>query len=215
VSNQRDAVIQSDMAIKGRILGGRRIDLHGYLEGHVEAETVVVHAGGRLFGTMMAGVAEVRGNFQGEAVVKSLISIGSGGSVNGNLRYGRIAMEPGAELSADVRNIPPEITGDMHVVVRRGKQVALTTLDVAALDPDDVAQKLVFTVGEVKGGWLVLAKDLAQAVSEFTQSDLAAGNVIFRHDGSTGTTASFDVTVTDAKGATSGAPRSITVAVTG
>lgn len=213
--SSRDAVIQRDMVIKGKITNGRRIEVYGYLEGHVDAETVVVHDGGRLFGTLRAENAEIRGDVQGEAVVKQLISIGTGGSVSGNVRYGRIAMEPGGQLSAEMRNIPPEISGDLQLAVGRSRSVTITSMDLAANDPDDKAKDLTFTVSNVMNGWVVFAADEGQAIAQFTQADLGAGGVIFRHDGSAGASASFDVVVADAKGETSGAPRTVRVHVKG
>lgn len=212
--NSRDAVIQGDTFIKGHIKNGRKVEVHGYLEGHLSAELVVVHEGGRLFGTVRADNAEVRGHLQGDAIVKQLMSIGASGTVVGNVRYGSIAMAPGGNLSAELRNIPPEIGGDLSIVVGRGRSVPITTLDLAAVDPDDKASGLLFTVSNVVNGWLVLADATGQAIAEFTQADLEAGKVVFRHDGSSRQGgASFDVVVADQAGATSGAPRKVEVVV--
>jgi hypothetical protein len=50
-------------------------------------------------------------------------------------------------------------------------------------------------------------------VSTFTQADLEAGIVAFMHDGRSTELAGFDIVVADNSGGTSGAPRSVKVAV--
>jgi len=211
--NNRDAVIERDAYIKGQIRNGRRIEIYGHIEGQLAAETVVVHEGGRVFGTVRANDAEIRGHPQGDAVIRQLISIGSAGSVVGNVRYGRIALEPGGSLTAELRNIPPELAGDFNLVVGRGKSVPITPMDLAAIDPDDAAGGLSFSVSNVTNGWLVFADATGQAIAAFTQADLDAGKVLFRHDGNGAARASFDVVVADRAGATSGAPRTVEVVV--
>lgn len=206
------ATIGPDLVVQGRIGNCRTLDVLGYVEGGIEAEEVRIHPGGRVFGTVKADRMEVNGALQGDILVKNLISIGSTGVVNGNVRYGQLAMSAGGELSADVRNVPPEIHGDLQVAVRRGRAVPITLADLTAVDPDDTAERLHFIVGASTGGAIALAEAPETPVAGFSQADLAAGRVLFVHDGSTGATAGFDVSVSDAAGAAT-APQHITVSV--
>ncbi len=208
-----DMVVSADLAIKGNVKNGRQIDIHGYVEGELEAENLVVHPGGRFFGKLRVNTADIKGELQGDVSVKSLITIRQSGSVSGNVRYGRLAMEEGANLSADVRNIPPEIGGDLMIAVRSGGRARVTTMDLTAHDPDDDATDLVYSVSNPINGYVVLEKSPTTRVESFTQADLEDGSVSFRHDGSQAPTASFDVVVKDASGATSGAAQTVKVAV--
>ncbi len=210
-----NAVIGQDAVIKGKIKNGGEIQVHGYIDGEVSAQTLVIHPGGRVFGTIKADRAEVHGTFQGNATVKNLINIRNGGTVNGNIRYGRLAMEEGAELSADVRNIPPEISGDLDLTVSKGRTARVTTMDLTAIDPDDDASDLTYAVSNATSGFVMLNNAPNTPVTNFTQSDLEDGKVMFSHDGSQSATASFDVVVTDAQGADSGPAKTVQIAVTG
>ncbi len=210
---QGRAVIGSDAVIKGKIRNGRLIEVHGYIEGDITAEKIVVHNGGRVFGKLKAQNAEVNGTVQGDVAIRELISIGSSGSVSGNVRYGRLALAQGGDLSADVRNIPPEIAGDLDITVRRGGTTRITPVDLTAIDPDDPATSLTFEVSNVGSGFVALGSQPAVSVTTFKLTELEAGNVIYSHDGSDGDRAAFDVVVSDASGATSGAAQTVTVRI--
>lgn len=209
----RDAVIGEDLLVKGDISNGRTIGVHGTIEGRVFAERLIVHPGGRVLGIVAVGFAEVHGLVQGGISVRQLLSIGESGSVRGDVRYGQIAMAAGGELTAELRNIPPEIVGDFEVVVRRGRAVFITSADVAAQDPDDHAGDLTFTVTRPVNGHLARASSPLEAIQTFTQAELLAGGIVFVHDGSDGPEAYFEVSVVDKAGASSGAPRAVQVAV--
>lgn len=209
----RDAIIQKDAVLKGTIRNGGRIEVHGYVEGNLTADTLHVYPGGRFAGQLRATNAEIQGVLQGDAVIKQLISIASTGQVEGNIRYGRIALEAGGELSAELRNIPPELAGDLELVVSRGRSVVVTVMDLLAVDPDDRAEALTFSVTNAVNGWLALDGNMRQPVTRFTQADIDAGRVSFVHDGSDGTRASFEVVVADDDGATSGKAQTVSVAV--
>lgn len=213
IESNRGAVIQEDTTIVGKIRNCRQIEIRGYVEGDLVAESVVVHEGGRLHGTVKADTAEVLGTLQGDVSVKNLISIRSSGSVNGNVRYGQLAMEMGADLSAELRNAPPRLAGDLNLTVRRGKSVEITTEDVTAFDPDDDADHLTYTVSNVKHGFLALTAAARTPVERFTQADIERGRVIFVHDGGDSALASFDIVVADDDGATSGAAQTVTITV--
>jgi cytoskeletal protein CcmA (bactofilin family) len=208
-------IVSEDTVIKGSIRNGRHVEIRGYVEGEVASEAVVVQRGGRLYGTIRAGSAEVNGETQGDVFVKNLMSIGSSGSVSGKVFYGQLAIEHGGILSAEVRNVPPTLAGDFTLEVARGQSVAVTLQDINALDPDDAAKDLIFTVAHPIRGFVALNAAPNQAVTRFTQADLQEGKVLFQHDGSTAPLAGFDVKVTDHTGASSGQPQIIKVDVRG
>lgn len=214
IEHDRDAVIGADTVLKGNLLNGRQVEIYGYVEGELIVENLIIHDGGRLFGTARADTAEIRGLLQGEVAVKNLITIGASGTVIGKVQYGNIQMENGGNLSAELRNVPPELTGDFQLVVGRGRSVVVTPVDITAVDPDDEASALMFRISNIVNGQIILSSATAtDPVSQFTQADLEAGKVSFLHDGRTDAPAAFDVVVSDDDGATSGAAQTVKVAV--
>jgi cytoskeletal protein CcmA (bactofilin family) len=209
----RVLIIREDTYLKGNIGNAGRVEVFGYVEGEVAADLLVVQPGGRCFGRIKVEQADVRGQLQGDVFVKQLITIRSSGEVTGNVKYGKLALEMGGQLTAELRNIPPSISGDLDLSVDKGKAVRITLQDLSALDPDDAAAQLTFTVSQVRNGFVALAVDPVRPVATFTQADLEQGAVLFRHDGTDDPRASFAVVVADHAGATSGAAQTVNVAV--
>lgn len=213
MSNEGVLIVAEDTFIRGKIRNCRRIEVFGQVEGELSAEAVHIHEGGRFRGRVRADNTDVNGTLQGHVSVRNLISIRSSGEVSGNVQYGQLAMEIGSSLSADVRNVPPSIGGDLDLTVYRGRSVGITLEDLTAIDPDDDAKDLTYTVSNAANGFVSLSDAPTEPVETFTQADLEAGRVVFRHDGSATDRASFDVLVTDASGATSGDPQAVKVTV--
>lgn len=212
-ADQGVLIVREDTVIKGKIRNCRRIEIYGRVEGELTADAMFIHEGGWFNGKARTDTAEVHGTLQGNVIVRDLISIRSSGTVSGNVQYGQLAMESGGNLSAEVRNVPPAIGGDLDLTVYRGRSVGITTVDLTAIDPDDDAQDLTYSVSNATNGFVALADAPARPVTTFSQADLEAARVTFRHDGTATDRASFDVVVADASGATSGEPRTVSVAV--
>ena len=206
-------IIGEGAVLKGEVKSGRRVEVWGYVEGGVTASEIVVQEGGKVYGNVNSDTAEVRGTLQGDVRVQQLFSLKSTGTAAGKIKYGRLSMEEGAELSAHVRNIPPAIAGDLDLTVGKGRSVRITLSDINAVDPDDKPEDLTFAVSNAAGGFVALATAPKAPVSTFSQADLAGGQVCFSHDGSEGSKAHFDVEVTDASGASSGPAKTVNVAV--
>ena len=206
-------IIDSNTAFDGSIRNCRRLEIYGYVQGDVAAGELIVHHGGNFYGQAKTASAEISGTLQGDIIVDGLIRIHPSGVVAGNVHYGRLAMEHGADLSAHVRNVPPRLLGDFEITVVRGRSIRITTQDITAVDPDDAAVDLVFEVSSPIHGFVAIAGSPSATAAKFTQADLLGGRVVFKHDGSTATAASFDVAVTDKSGASSGPPQTVHVIV--
>jgi cytoskeletal protein CcmA (bactofilin family) len=212
---QRQDVIGADLFIKGEVRNGQHVQVLGFIDGSISAEHVVVHKGGRIYGTLIADSAEIDGEVQGHILVRQLLRIGGSGSVHGDIHYGKISIQTGAELSADLRNVPPAIAGDLNLAVKRGQSVRITTEDLTAIDPDSPIQSLVFAVSRPLNGFVARLAAGSTPVDRFTQSELQSNSMVFVHDGTVGQAASFDVVVTDHAGASSGPAQTVHVAVFG
>lgn len=206
-------VIGADAVLTGDVKGAKAVEIYGVVDGGVAAGDVIVRQGGKLNGWIKSDTSTVEGTLKGDVRVQQLITIRSTGSVEGNVKYGRLAMDEGAELTASVRNVPPSIGGDLDVTVKRGRTVKITPADLKAIDPDDAPDALTFKVSNVTGGMITQSGAPGLAADTFTQADLNAGRVYFAHDGSNAERASFEVVVSDDDGATSGAAQTVNVAV--
>jgi hypothetical protein len=155
---------------------------------------------------------EVYGYVEGDVASETLL-VHPGGQCYGTIKTD--SAEIRGTLSGELRNVPPRIAGDLDLAVEKGRSVRITLEDLHAVDPDDDAKHLTFTVSNARNGFVTLAGAPGRPASRFTQADLEGGRVSFTHDGTATSQASFDISVTDHAGASSGAPRTVKVAVRG
>lgn len=206
----KETIIEGEMEAKSGL-----IEVFGLVSGKMHTGRLVIHPEGKVVGIVEAGDILANGTLQGEVRVHGLIDIGATGSVSGDVRYGKLAMKQGGELSADLKNIPPTLGGDLKLTVAKGKAVRLTTNDLTAVDPDDKPSDLTFAVTDMRNGFVVSLANPKVPANHFTQEELEKGSIVFVHDGKEAKTASFRVSVTDKAGASSGAPRTVEVEVRG
>ena len=60
---------------------------------------------GAFKGTVGIDIAEIHGHFEGELTARKQLLIHAGGRVSGKIRYGKILIEEGGELSGDVQSL--------------------------------------------------------------------------------------------------------------
>ena len=79
------------------------------VEGHVEAtmdsRAIQISQQGTFSGIAGIDIAEIRGGFSGEITVRKLLTVYSTGKVSGKIRYGKLVIEEGGELSGDVKRL--------------------------------------------------------------------------------------------------------------
>ena len=76
------------------------------VEGRVEAtmvsRAIQIAEHGAFSGKVDVDVAEIRGDFQGEMTARRKLVIHASGKVSGKIRYGKVLVQEGGEMSGDV-----------------------------------------------------------------------------------------------------------------
>jgi cytoskeletal protein CcmA (bactofilin family) len=76
------------------------------VEGRVEAtmvsRAIQIAENGAFSGKVDVDVAEIRGSFQGEMTARKKLVIHASGRVSGKIRYGKMLVQEGGEMSGDV-----------------------------------------------------------------------------------------------------------------
>ncbi len=79
------------------------------VEGHVEAtmdsRMIQIAQHGTFSGTAGIDIAEIHGGFSGELTVRKCLTIHATGQVSGKIRYGKLVIEEGGELTGDVKKL--------------------------------------------------------------------------------------------------------------
>jgi cytoskeletal protein CcmA (bactofilin family) len=79
------------------------------VEGHVEATVfskgLQIAQPGTLNGTVAIDIAEIYGSFSGELTARTRLVVHGTGRVSGKIRYGKLIVAEGGELTGDVRQI--------------------------------------------------------------------------------------------------------------
>jgi hypothetical protein len=109
-------------------------------------------------------------------------------------------------------NEAPALSGDLAATVAEGGSVTLSAADLGFVDVDDGAAGVTFRITALRQGVVQVGGATATA---FSGTDLAAGRVSFRHDGTEGAAASFSVSVDDGnEDSSTPIARTFTLAVT-
>jgi cytoskeletal protein CcmA (bactofilin family) len=91
--------IAQGTSIKGDVITEGDIRIDGKLEGTVVSKgKVVVGTTGHIEGEIKCDKANFSGRVKGKATVSEMVSIQATGSFSGELVYGKLGVEPGAEL---------------------------------------------------------------------------------------------------------------------
>jgi cytoskeletal protein CcmA (bactofilin family) len=99
-------IVGPDVKLKGaEILDCDTLIVEGRVEATMDSRVIQIAANGAFSGKVGIDVAEIRGQFDGELTARSQLIIYSTGRVSGKIRYGKILIEEGGELSGDVATI--------------------------------------------------------------------------------------------------------------
>lgn len=106
---------RADEAAGSKLIVGPNIKLKGVeiddcdtlvVEGRVEAtmvsRAIQIAEHGAFSGKVDVDVAEIRGTFQGEMTARKKLVIHASGRVSGKIRYGKLLVQEGGEMSGDI-----------------------------------------------------------------------------------------------------------------
>lgn len=106
---QRKLVVGRDISLNGEITSCEKLVVQGTVEAQLTGSRKIEIAETGLFkGLAEIDTAEISGRFEGELTVHDRLIIRATGRVSGTVRYGRIQIEEGGEISGDVEAGTPE-----------------------------------------------------------------------------------------------------------
>jgi cytoskeletal protein CcmA (bactofilin family) len=77
--------------------------VEGRVEATMDSRVIQIAESGAFKGSAEIDIAEIRGEFDGELIVRQKLVIYSTGKVSGKIRYGKVVIEEGGQLSGDVQ----------------------------------------------------------------------------------------------------------------
>jgi cytoskeletal protein CcmA (bactofilin family) len=79
--------------------------IEGSVEATVHSKAMQIAPPGTLKGTAVIDVAEIHGEFAGELTARMRLVVHGTGRVSGTIRYGKLIVAEGGELSGDVKRL--------------------------------------------------------------------------------------------------------------
>jgi cytoskeletal protein CcmA (bactofilin family) len=96
-------VVGPDIKMKGvEISDCDTLVVEGRVEATLDSRVLEIAEHGVFQGTIAVDQAEIRGRFEGELTVRKMLVILGTGKVAGKIRYAKVKVEEGAELSGDL-----------------------------------------------------------------------------------------------------------------
>lgn len=96
-------IVGPDIKLKGvEITDCDTLVVEGRVEAGMDSRVIKIAESGVFSGTVGIDIAEIHGRFEGELTARKQLVIRSTGKVSGKIRYGKIMVEEGGEVSGDV-----------------------------------------------------------------------------------------------------------------
>jgi cytoskeletal protein CcmA (bactofilin family) len=96
-------IVGPDIKLKGvEITDCDTLVVEGRVEASMDSRVIHIAEQGTFQGTAGIDVAEIHGRFEGELTVRKQLVIHATGKVTGKIRYGKLTIEEGGELSGEV-----------------------------------------------------------------------------------------------------------------
>ena len=99
-------IVGPEVKLKGaEILDCDTLVVEGRVEATMDSRVLRIAEKGAFKGTVGIDIAEIHGHFEGELTARKQLLIHASGRVSGKIRYGKILIEEGGELSGDVQSL--------------------------------------------------------------------------------------------------------------
>ena len=98
--------------------------IEGQVEATVHSKLMQVAQPGTLHGTALIDIAEIHGEFSGELTARTRLVVHGTGRVSGTIRYGKLIVEEGGEISGDVKRLDAEEQAQRSLLPRGERQPA-------------------------------------------------------------------------------------------
>ena len=104
-------IVGPDIKLKGvEITDCDTLVVEGRVEASMDSRVIQIAEHGVYSGSVCIDIAEIHGRFEGELTARKHLLIHSSGRVSGTIRYGKITIEDGGELSGTISTLA---TGSM------------------------------------------------------------------------------------------------------
>lgn len=99
-------IVGPDIKLKGaEITDCDTLVVEGRVEAAMDSRVIQIAQQGMFCGTAGIDVAEIHGRFEGELTVRKQLVIHTTGKVSGKIRYGKLQIEEGGELTGDIATL--------------------------------------------------------------------------------------------------------------
>lgn len=99
-------IVGPDIKLRGvEITDCDTLVVEGRVEASMDSRVIQIAETGVFSGTVSIDVAEIRGRFEGQLTARKHLVIYSTGRVSGEIRYGKVRIEEGGELSGEISTL--------------------------------------------------------------------------------------------------------------
>ncbi len=99
-------IVGPDIKLKGaEITDCDTLVVEGRVEASMDSRVIQIAERGVFVGNVCIDIAEIHGRFEGELTARKQLVIHATGHVSGKIRYGKVSIEEGGELSGDIASI--------------------------------------------------------------------------------------------------------------
>jgi cytoskeletal protein CcmA (bactofilin family) len=135
-------IVGPDIKLKGaEISDCGTLVVEGRVEAVLDSQAIQIAEQGAFSGRVVIDVAEIHGRFDGDLLARKKLVVHATGQVTGKIRYGKIVIEEGGEVSGDVRSLASEQAAPAAAAPDEARRPELVGLDVAAVRPRPAFQK--------------------------------------------------------------------------
>jgi cytoskeletal protein CcmA (bactofilin family) len=93
--------------------------IDGYLDAPINARKFSLARKGVMRGVAQVKEAEIRGDFDGELIVRGKLTVYPSARINGKVRFGEIVLWKGAQLTGDIKRMVKPGSSDRHAPRRK------------------------------------------------------------------------------------------------
>lgn len=121
-TESRKLTVGREICLKGEITACDKLIVEGNVEVALSnARAIEVAPSGYFKGNAEVDEADISGQFEGELIARDKLTVRSSGKVSGAIRYGRIVIESGGQISGDMKALEPEAQNSDASASREGR----------------------------------------------------------------------------------------------